>query len=315
MNFDEDLFLQDLMLVPWNLIKIYEDPNDALETWTMLFREVVDQHLPLRQKRVKHPQQPEWMTDEILLAMKTRDRYAKTNEHENRRIWRNKVNDLIRQAKTFYYRTTIEANVTDSKKLWAILKDLAPPKKSASPASIKTDEGLISDPEHISRSFNDFFTNIALEYVEETQGTNSHCNSMHNKLQEYISTKIPEDANFEIPAITEEFVLEQLKALKIDKAVGIDGISPKLLRIAAPIITPSLTWIMNLSIKTGTFPNIWKVAKVIPVYKAGNLQHRGNYRPISILSTLSKLLERHIHSALYSFLTKYSLLHIAQSVS
>ena len=68
-----------------------------------------------------------------------------------------------------------------------------------------------------------------------------------------------------------------------------------------------------MSIKSGIFPDIWKTAKVVPIHKKGSTQDRGNFRPISILSTLSKLIERHIHSAFYAFLKANNLLHLAQS--
>jgi retron-type reverse transcriptase len=107
--------------------------------------------------------------------------------------------------------------------------------------------------------------------------------------------------------------LKQLLSLEDGKAVGLDGISPKLLRMGAPAIAAPLTSILNLSISTGIFPEEWKVARVVPIHKKGSLQDRGNFRPVSILCTLSKLLERHIHIAFYDFLKQFNLLHLAQS--
>ncbi len=61
------------------------------------------------------------------------------------------------------------------------------------------------------------------------------------------------------------------------------------------------------------FPEKWKIAKVVPIHKKGSLQDRGNFRPISILSTLSQLLEKHVHNAFYSFLKFHNLFDLAQS--
>ena len=107
--------------------------------------------------------------------------------------------------------------------------------------------------------------------------------------------------------------LKHLQSLTDGKAVGLDGLSPRLLRTAASVISVPLTKLINLSISTGIFPDEWKMAKVVPLHKKGSTLDRGNYRPVSVLSTLSKLLEKHVHSSFYSFLTEHKLLHSAQS--
>ena len=68
------------------------------------------------------------------------------------------------------------------------------------------------------------------------------------------------------------------------KAIGLDEISCKILKLVRPVIVDSLTFIMNLSLSTGVFPNDWKIAKVVPLHKGGDLKSTNNYRPISILS-------------------------------
>ena len=70
--------------------------------------------------------------------------------------------------------------------------------------------------------------------------------------------------------------------------------------------------IINISLEQGIVPNAMKLAKVIPIYKAKSKQEFNNYRPISLLSNISKLLERVVHNRLYSFLTKYNVLYDSQ---
>ncbi len=71
---------------------------------------------------------------------------------------------------------------------------------------------------------------------------------------------------------------------------------------------------MNFSISCSKFPTAWKLAKIYPIFKSGKRDNRSNYHPISILSVLSKIFEKHVHIHLYQFLTTYNLLHLAQSV-
>ena len=90
--------------------------------------------------------------------------------------------------------------------------------------------------------------------------------------------------------------------LKDNTSVGLDGISSKLLKMCAPVIVPYLTHIINRSFLEYKFPNQWKRSKVIPIHKSGNKNSPNNFRPISILPTVSKLLERFVQRQLVSFL-------------
>ena len=85
-------------------------------------------------------------------------------------------------------------------------------------------------------------------------------------------------------------------------AVGLDKVSSRLLKDAADIVAPSLTSLFNISINTGCFPSTWKLAKISPLFKKGSKQDPSNYRPISVLPTISKLLEKAVHMQLYSYL-------------
>ena len=71
--------------------------------------------------------------------------------------------------------------------------------------------------------------------------------------------------------------------------------------------------ILNLSISTNSFPNHWKIAKVTPLHKGGARNDINNYRPISVLPVLSKILERHVSSSLSVFLRDNNLLYELQS--
>ena len=94
---------------------------------------------------------------------------------------------------------------------------------------------------------------------------------------------------------TEDEVLELLCALDTSKANGPDNISAKMLKSTAVSIAPVLTKLLNLSITTGKLPSAWKTSSVVPIPKTENKSDAKNYRPISLLSVTSKILERHIH--------------------
>ncbi len=85
-----------------------------------------------------------------------------------------------------------------------------------------------------------------------------------------------------------------LVALDPTKASGRDGISAKMLKSTAYSIAPSLTKLFNLSLTTGSLPSAWKKSSVVPIPKNHNISDPSNYRPISLLPVLSKILERHV---------------------
>ena len=107
---------------------------------------------------------------------------------------------------------------------------------------------------------------------------------------------------------------ELLLSIPNHKRTGDDGISVKILKIAAPAVLPSPTKLLNLCISNKVFPSAWKVAKVTAVLKGNGSRSDGNnYRPISVVLVLCKLLERHICDHLCDFLRSNGILHKLQS--
>ena len=143
--------------------------------------------------------------------------------------------------------------------------------------------------------------------------------------QEHIRTDIdnsidPEDYQpsftppiFDIRTIDTNDVAKVIDNLKSSKSCSYDGITSQLVKYAKHEIAPLLVFIYNLSIKEKKFPNLWNEAQVTPLFKAGNADDPSNYRPISILPTLGKVLERLVHDQLYHRLSINNLLTARQS--
>ena len=93
-----------------------------------------------------------------------------------------------------------------------------------------------------------------------------------------------------------------LLELDVSKSTGIDGISAKMLHHTALNVAPSLTKLFNLSIRSGCCPNNWKVARIVPIPKADEMSSPADYRPISILPIVSKILECHIACIIMDYL-------------
>ena len=119
------------------------------------------------------------------------------------------------------------------------------------------------------------------------------------------ATGVDEDAHlhgsgFDIPDLmcSSANVGELLLTLDVNKATGPDGLSARLLREAALVISDPLSKLFNMSLNRGKLPRDWKCANITPVYKNGGKEYVSNYRPISLTSlvvkTLEKLVTRHI---------------------
>jgi len=101
--------------------------------------------------------------------------------------------------------------------------------------------------------------------------------------------------------IAETEVLDHINNLKSFKSAGKFGIALKYIKLSAKIISLILANIYNNCITTGCFPNILKIAEVVPIYKSGAKNEWSNYHPISILSPFSKIFEKCLHTQLYNY--------------
>ena len=150
------------------------------------------------------------------------------------------------------------------------------------------------------------FTDIGPKLASEV--TNMTINNVGTYLENNESI-IP---SFRFMPIPVENVLKTPRQLNISKGAGLDKIPAKMLRIAADITAPSLTYIFNLSVSTRVVDD-WKDARVIPIYKEGDRRNLGNYRLISILPIVSKVFEKEIFKQFYKHLNNNMLFSKFQS--
>ncbi len=181
-------------------------------------------------------------------------------------------------------------------------------KKSNNISQLKRDDVVISDDTLKAEAFNDFFVNIGVNLANEIEN-DSPCTNFSD--DENYHSNYYSNINFKFSEISMDDIICQLRNLKISKSTGIDNIPAIALKLSAEVIGPSLTWIYNLSIKTGIYVDEWKKAWVIPIFKSDDRQRCENYR--SILPIVSKILERSVFNQIYKFLNDNSLLSKHQS--
>jgi hypothetical protein len=191
------------------------------------------------------------------------------------------------------------------KKTWETLNEiLGKSKQKESLSKINIDDVPESDPSKIANHFNSFFTSIGKKISDDVQ-------SVEMQPEDYINygRNIPELA---LGNTTPEHIIKIVSKFKPKPSCDIHGISTKMIKFIVREIATPLSYIFNLSIETGVFPHMLKQCRVIPIYKAGNRLDVDNYRPISLLSSISKILEKNVAEKLLFHLTNNDLLYTHQ---
>ena len=214
------------------------------------------------------------------------------------------MNIELRNAKKDYYSSKIAGQKCDPKNAWKTINNLLGRQSKPTVVNeLKLGDNSLTSPKDIAEGFNDYFSNIGPDLA-------SNIHTSNDSFEKYVKNSKSEFTAFQ--PVTVSNVYHLLHGLSGNKATGIDKISCKIIKIAATAISDSLTYIFNQAVTLSSFPDKWKVARVIPLYKNGQQNAAGNYRPISVLPAISKVMERILYDQLYNYLTKFELLSNSQ---
>ena len=220
------------------------------------------------------------------------------NNKQEFNVYKNVLRRLINRAKNIYYSTQFENNKGDGRKTWRTMYNLLHRKSSKSiPDAIIVEDKLATDKSKIADAFNKYFATVCM--------TNENANQNLSQYDEYL--KNPTDASFNFEQVKNTAVLHFINKLKPSHSCGCDKISSNILKIIAKEVSPCITLIINQTLSTGIFPSKLKTAKVIPVYKKNDKTLLKNYRPISVLPVVSKIIENVMHNQMMDYFTSNEL--------
>ena len=277
--------------IDWDFL-ITDDVNVSLANWQKKYMSIMEDCIPRRAlpKRRNLP----WMSKKITQSIRKRNHLFKrakhTNDyatHQKYKKMRNNVTTLLRNAKKTYMRGL---DPYDKKKFWKTVKHLT---KNSSSLPVLSQNGTVASS-NIEKAdmLNSFFGECLNHSLPPLDF--SDMDELENM----------EECSEDLLCSVEE-VQWFLEALDTTKANGPDGISAWMLKETALSIAPSVTKLFNLSIQSGCFPVLWKMSNVVPVPKSNDHSNPSNYRPISLLPILSKLLEHHIHFLISEYLSLF----------
>ena len=291
--------------------------NNAYDMFINQINDCLDTHAPMRTITIsqKNVIRDEWMTPGLLQSSKTRDKLYKQQvgfpiDHPNHVKYvnyRNQYNRLKRFSKKDFYYKQIEYHKNSSKKLWNILNKVIGKtrNKMELPNKIKDTRGiLVHGSLAIANTFCDFFSNVGPNLASKIPVPNrTYLSYMDGFSCDSALLLAPTDP-YEISRI--------INKLGNKTSSGYDGISNIFLKqISAEICLP-LSIIFNKSIESAVFPDSMKLGDIMPVYKSKDRASCTNYRPISLLPVVSKVLERIIYKRVYHYLTQHNLLYNSQ---
>ena len=298
----------DFDRVCWSPVMTAPDVNTALNIFNCIVKDIFDKHARTIEKRTKsHPCQ--WINQELKNFMDQRDklhRKAKQSKSDDDwnayKILRNKCVNMQRKAKGIYHKNKIDENHLNPKKFWKTVKEIFPTK----PGTHNSNANIASNNRNLANDFRNYFSTAVDKLKSKTF-----------KLVNFV-WKSPQDITlrttkkFQFKYVSKVSIMTFLKKLKRNKATGMDELPPGMLKDCREKILTPLHHIINMSLVTATVPTAWKRAKLVPIFKSGDRKKPENYRPISVLPVLSKLLEKSVHTQLIDFLETNKLLNDSQ---
>jgi exonuclease III len=280
--------------------------NDKIDYLGGVLDDCYNRSFPLRikyitEKRLNKP----WLTRGILNSIRVKSKYFKfyrlgliTKEINNE--YKNSLNNVIRNAKRKYFCELFEANKNNLKKSWQGINHLmGRGRNNRTPVrSLNVDDTLLSTEQDIANAFNHYFSTVAdeLEIKIPASDNVSPCSQINQQIN-----------SFYLYPVSCEDCLNIISDLK-NTSYGVNSISVKLLKSVKEVLIAPIMNIVNDSFNSGIFPDNCKNSCITPVFKGGDPLDVSNYRPISVLPLLSKIIEKCMYKRLSKFLFKYSII-------
>ena len=301
-NFSSENFCRDVSCIPFQIIDIFDDIDDKYSVYNSLLSDVVNEHAPLKTRYVNGNSAPH-MNSELkkLMYKKRMLQNAYWKNKGNSKLWeeyrrtRNAFVKLSRQSRRKYFSERCHKGSKDHS-FWKAIKPYMTNKVSNSnDIMLKEGDDIVSDSDKIANVFSHYYRDV-IDQIGSSEACENLCiNDIILKYNNHSSIRLIKDhCNTDeciIQTLTVTQVQNILSKINPKKATGFDNLPPKLLHLARMELSPSLTYIINDVISNSKFPSDLKNAEIVPCFKKGNPLDKTKYRPVSVLSCISKIVE------------------------
>ena len=306
-RFNKDEYLNELRATGWLKLYLSEDVDEAVEIFTNNIKKILDREdmAPIKVFQNRRNYCP-WISEETKELMKSRDeavkRYNENKNEENSKEasrLRKQVTATLKDEKMRSGRKKMQVleNERNTGAIWKTIGSyLNWNKKGGPPTQLIDSNGtLITSPKKMAELQNKFYIDKVKKIREKLPVGGDPCKLLRKMMQN--RQRPDRTGDLEFRSVRPEEVEKIIKELKNSSASGTDWIDTAILKTSKEIILPALTHIINLSIGTSKFPEQWKIAKVIPLWKGKDAIKTvtKSYRPVALLPIASKVLERVIH--------------------
>jgi hypothetical protein len=302
-------FNNSLGSINWDDCYAQSNCQTAFTEFYNNYKSCFDQCFPLTKIKAGYKNRKPWLTQELKNSIKLKNKlyckYLKSKhqlDHQTYNNYKHKLRSILRREERKHYDELFIQHKKNLRKSWDLIKEVIHKKEYNNREynyTLELNNIETSDPLSIGEAFNKYFVNVGPSLAESIPPSNIDPVSFitHNSR----STMYLKPTN-------ETEVHNIIRELK-NCAPGPDGIPSSVLKESSNIFVPVLTYIVNLSLNQGIFPNELKIAEIKPLFKSGIKTCVNNYRPISLLPSFSKILEKCMASRLIDFITKHNILY------
>ena len=315
-TYDESQLLDEIKSIDWNKeLKDLDDASHLFDNFYSKLSSIINKHVPMKplsRREIKQSSKP-WITYGIRTSIRVKNRlykkYIKTKSsyyHNKFKLYRNKLNHLVRKSKINYYNNYFNTNKTNIKNVWKGIKEIIGSTRSNAtlPSKFITENNIeLTDCKDIANHFNEFFSNIGSNLA-------SSLPDLGVSPMDFLPPRVGN--SFNLTPVTDKEVQDEIEKLNPKKAVGPFSIPIPILKSIKHLVAEPLKHIFNISFSSGIVPESFKVANITPVFKKGSQINVNNYRPISLLSVFNRILEKLMCKRLLEFINKNDILYNKQ---
>ena len=310
-NFNEEAFKTKLAESNLEEILTCYDVNIAAETLVDKVNSILDSMAPIKTIQVRAHYVPGLEEDTKKLQgerNKAHEQAARSDSPEDWRLYRalrNRTTAKIRADKKKWEQEKFSHLQNNSSDIWKSVKGWLGWSSGGPPTQLFYEGRVVNRPAGLASSMNKYFV---YKVKDLRQRIPQSVSDPLKYLREAMENRV---CQFQLNLVESEEVLKLIKGLKNSTATGVDFIDTRTVKAGAEKIAPIMAHIINLSIMSSTFPNIWKWHKVVPLLKSSTSDPLmpKSYRPVALLPILSKLLEKVVFNQLVLYLEKNELIH------
>ena len=310
-NFNKEDFISAVRQINFWQIYNCNDVEIALQMLSGSLTTILDEMAPIRTIQIREKYAP-WLSNDTKQKMAERDQAQQkaaqsklAADWKTYKLLRNNVNCILRSEKRNWQRNKFQKceEELDTKQIWKNVKSWLNWTSSGAPSQLFYEGRLETKPSRLAECMNNFFIQKVRNLKERIIPSNSDPLAILRQLMTNRSCV------FQLQPVHPDQVEKMIINLKNSGSSGLDFIDTSTIKLAKTEILPALTHIINLSIRSATFPAQFKKAKVIPLHKSGDKLNPKNYRPVAILPVFSKLLERAVFIQVVDYFEANNLLH------